>query len=208
MHPNPIFRAEPSSRDIAFARERGFGILSINAEPAPLLAHIPFALDAAGTMAQLHLVRSNPIARTADGPAVIAVTGPDSYVSPDWYEVPDQVPTWNYVAVHLRGRLEARPAEEMHAMLDAQSDHFEAMLEPKPRWTTAKMTPDVLHRMMRQILPFHFHVEEITGTWKLSQNKPDAVRENAAAAMSAYGIGSEPALLSALMRGVPAKEDT
>ncbi|MEO0937584.1 MAG: FMN-binding negative transcriptional regulator [Pseudomonadota bacterium] len=208
MHPNPIFRAEPRERDVAFARERGFGTLCVGADPAPLLAHIPFALNEGGTMAQLHLVRSNPIARLPDGPAVIAVTGPDGYVSPDWYAVPDQVPTWNYVAVHLRGRLEARPAEEMHAMLDAQSAHFEAMLEPKPRWTTAKMTPDVLNRMMRQILPFHFHVEDIQGTWKLGQNKPDAVRAHAAAAMSAYGIGLEPALLSALMRGVPAKEST
>jgi len=54
-----------------------------------------------------HLVRSNPIAqclRAGERKAVLAVSGPDAYVSPDWYaRMPDQVPTWNYVAVHLRG---------------------------------------------------------------------------------------------------------
>jgi transcriptional regulator len=70
-----------------------------------MISHVPFVLNANGTEAELHLVRSNPIARAVTGPtqAVLAVTGPDGYVSPDWYDTPDQVPTWNYVAVHLRG---------------------------------------------------------------------------------------------------------
>ncbi len=203
MHPNLSFRTTPEERNLAFARERGFGILAVNAETGPLLAHIPFALPESGGHADLHLLRSNPILRALNTPqpAVIAVSGPDGYVSPDWYGVPDQVPTWNYVAIHLRGRLERLAQEEMRAMLDRQSAHFEEMLIPKTPWKTAKMTPEVLARMMRQIVPCRLNVEKVDGTWKLNQNKSDAARLSAADYMLAFGHGQEVQLLSGLMRG-------
>ena len=203
MHPNPAFRSEPDFLNVTMCRRRGFGTLCISADPVPLASHVPFILDDAGKVAEMHLVRSNPIVRavTAPHPAMITVNGPDGYVSPDWYDTPDQVPTWNYIAVHLRGRLERRPQAEMHALLDAQSAHFEAMLDPKPRWTTAKMGAEVLERMMRQIVPYTFHVTDVQGTWKLSQNKPDDVRLRAAEQVEAFGIGTDTRLLAALMRG-------
>ncbi|SIS98285.1 negative transcriptional regulator, PaiB family [Roseivivax lentus] len=205
MHPNPAFRSADHAKDIAFARARGFGTLCVSAEPVPLLAHVPFALSENGHRAMLHLVRSNPIARRTDSeaPARIAVMGPDSYISPDWYGVDDQVPTWNYVAVHLTGRLIRQPQEDMRVMLDHQSGMAEAHLAPKPVWQTDKMTPEVLERMMRQIVPFHFEVEQIDATWKLGQNKPDAVRMAAAEAVEADGVGQELVALAALMRDPP-----
>ena len=199
MHPNPAFRAETRDRHLAFARDRAFGTLCVNADPAPLLAHVPFLISDGGTEADLHLVRSNPIARIADGPAVLAVTGPDGYISPDWYGIADQVPTWNYVAVHLRGRLERRPDAGMRALLDRQSAAYETRLAPKPAWTTGKMTPEVLERMLRQIVPFRLHVESVDGSWKLSQNKAPAARLGAAEHV-AEGFGQETGTLAALMR--------
>jgi len=201
MHPNPAFRSDPEAAHLAFARARGFGTLCLNGAEGPLISHIPFALSEDGTEAELHLVRSNPIARVVDAPmeAVIAVTGPDGYVSPDWYGVPDQVPTWNYVAVHLRGTLAPADPGTLHGHLDRVSAHFEAQL-PKTPWTTAKMTPDVLQRMMRAILPFRFRVTEVQGTWKLNQNKDDAARLGAAEAMAASTVGQEVGALSDLMR--------
>ncbi|MEO1536091.1 MAG: FMN-binding negative transcriptional regulator [Pseudomonadota bacterium] len=202
MHPNPVFRGEETARHLEFARSRAFGTLAVNADPTPLLAHIPFLLDASGASADLHLVRSNPIARLGGAtPAVISVTGPDGYVSPDWYGVADQVPTWNYVAVHLRGQLEPLPHETMRDMLDRQSAHFEDQLTPKTPWTTGKMTPEVLDRMMRQILPFRLRIDSVDGTWKLSQNKDASARKGAADAMTA-GQGSNLASLAQLMREV------
>lgn len=201
MHPNPAFRQAPQSRHLAFARARGFGTLAVNAANGPLLSHIPFLIGDDGASADLHLVRSNPIARLGAVDAVISVTGPDGYVSPDWYGVADQVPTWNYVAVHLRGRLEPLKHDLMRDMLDRQSAHFEKQLHPKPPWTTDKMTPGVMDRMMRAILPFRLHISDVTGTWKLSQNKDDAVRL-AAADQVESGVGTELAELARLMREV------
>lgn len=202
MHPNPIFHDADAAHNIAYARARAFGILAISAENGPHLSHVPFLLNAEGTAADLHLVRSNPIARMGEGPHVakIIVSGPDSYVSPDWYGVADQVPTWNYIAVHLTGTLERLPQEGMRDMLDRQSAAYEEQLLPKTPWTTGKMTPDVLEKMMRMIVPFRFTLTGVDGTWKLGQNKPDAVRTDAASQMAQHGIGSEVATIAALMR--------
>lgn len=203
MHPNPAFRQTPEETNLDFARERGFGTVSVAGENGPFVSHIPFVIDPDARHADLHLVRSNPIARALSDPvpAVIAVTGPDSYISPDWYELPDQVPTWNYIAVHLHGTLALRPAEELRSHLDELSANFENRLLPKPPWSASKMSDDALARMMRMIVPARLTIESIEGTWKLGQNKADVARDAAAKQVNAYGIGHETAILSALMLG-------
>jgi transcriptional regulator len=209
MHPNPAFRTEAAAQNLAFARARGFGTLCLNGPKAPMLSHVPFVLNDDGTEAELHLVRSNPVARavTEATPAVLAVIGPDGYVSPDWYDTPDQVPTWNYVAVHLRGHLSLADPDTLRAHLDTVSAAFEGRL-PKTPWTTDKMSEGVMDRMMRQILPFRFTVAEVHGTWKLNQNKTRAARLGAADAIAASPVGQETAALSDLMRnGGPPEMD-
>lgn len=205
MHPNPIFRQTDAARNLAFARARAFGILSVNGAEGPLLAHVPFLLNADGTAADLHLVRSNPVARAlaTPQPAVIAVSGPDGYVSPDWYALEDQVPTWNYIAVHLRGMLSILPQEDMHDMLDRQSDAYEARLLPKQPWTLEKMPEEARLRLYRQIVPCRLAITAVDGTWKLNQNKPEPARLGAADQMERSPFGQETAALAALMRQPP-----
>lgn len=193
MHPNPIFREGATDRNLAFLRARSFGVLSVNGSPVPLMAHVPFVLSAKGDVARLHLVRSNPIARqvTQETPAVIAVSGPDSYISPDWYETPDQVPTWNYIAVHIQGVLRPMPPAQLREDLAVLSAHFEGQLLPKPQWLMDKMDAEALTRMMRMILPFRFEVQAIEGTWKLNQNKTTEMRRAASDAVAQHGLGME-----------------
>ncbi|WP_298840374.1 FMN-binding negative transcriptional regulator [uncultured Roseobacter sp.] len=203
MHPNPVFHTQDAQTNLAWARERAFGVLAVSGADEPFMAHIPFLLDDDGQMLWLHLLRSNPIARALrNGPlaARLAVSGPDSYVSPDWYDVPDQVPTWNYVAVHLTGDLELIGQDQLHALLDRQSALFEERLLPKTPWTTGKMSDGVMERMMRAIVPCRMRLSGVDGTWKLNQNKPDAVRTRAADHVEAFGQGTDLAVLAALMR--------
>lgn len=189
MHPNPAFRQSPRDQNLALARARGFGILSVNGPEGPLAAHIPFLLNDDASFAELHLARSNPITRTdLPAPALLAVSGPDAYISPDWYgphdQVPDQVPTWNYVAVHLRGHLEPLPDDALRPHVEALSAEHETRITGKRPWTSAKMTEGAMPRMMRMILPFRFVVTSVEGTWKLNQNKTPEIRARAAAALS------------------------
>ncbi|MEX0338350.1 MAG: FMN-binding negative transcriptional regulator [Arenibacterium sp.] len=202
MHPNPAFRTTEAQDNLKFAHERGFGMLCVQQPDAPLLSHVPFLLADDLQSADLHLVRSNPITRVAKEatPAVIAVTGPDSYISPDWYGVPDQVPTWNYIAVHLHGILEPLPKESLLDVLDRQSAAYENRLLPKPPWTTGKMAEEARDRLMRMILPFRFSIERVEGTWKLGQNKDDDVRRRAGNSVLEHGFGSETETLARRMK--------
>lgn len=203
MHPNPAFRQTPDDANLAFARKRGFGMLSVNGSDGPLVAHIPFLISDAGDTIDLHLARSNLIARAAlPAPALIAVSGPDAYISPDWYGAEDQVPTWNYIAVHLRGTLAPLPVETLRDHADALSARFEEDLLPKAAWKSSKMAEGVMERMMRMIVPFRLTLASIDGTWKLNQNKTPEMRQAAAAALDGIA-GERPAtILARLMRQI------
>lgn len=113
------------------------------------------------------------------------------------------MPTWNYVAVHLVGEVTLQPQEGMRDLLDRQSAEFEARLAPKPEWRAEKMRPEVLERMMRQIVPCVMQVAEIAGTWKLGQNKPDDARLRAADHLGPAEQGQETDLLAEWMRAPP-----
>lgn len=201
MHPNPIFHDADTAQNLGFARNRAFGLLAVSTADAPLLSHVPFLLSDDGSYADLHLVRSNPIARalSAPQPARLAVSGPDGYISPDWYGMDDQVPTWNYIAVHLTGTLERRPDSEMRQLLDRQSAFYEDRLLPKKPWTVDKMDKTALERLLRMIVPVRLTITGVDGTWKLGQNKPEAARLGAADAV-ADGLGVELEGLATLMR--------
>ncbi|MBV6659045.1 MAG: FMN-binding negative transcriptional regulator [Devosiaceae bacterium] len=195
MHPNPVFRKTEQARSLAFARERAFGTLCINGDEGPLLSHIPFRIDEGGGFVEAHLVRSNPIVRALKMqslPAVLSIVGEDGYISPDWYVedgavVPDQVPTWNYVAVHVRGSMRLSDQDGLHGVLSRLSADHEERLAPKRPWTSDKMDQDVYAKMQRAIVPIAMTIERVDSTWKLSQNKPGAVRHAAADCVAARG---------------------
>lgn len=199
MHPNPIFRSQDRAKSLALAARRGFGVLTVNGENGPLAAHVPFVLSADQTVVGFHLMRSNPIARSRDAKALLAVSGPDAYISPDWYGVEQQVPTWNYVAIHLRGTLKKLPAAALEPHLRALSTEFETRLLPKPVWELDKVSPENRHKMMRMLVPVALEITGIDATWKLGQNKPESAQVSAADALKTSATGAETAALSALM---------
>ena len=139
---------------------------------APTAAHAPVLLAAKSL--RFHLSAANALcAILRDQPRALAVvTGPDAYISPDWYAAADQVPTWNYVSVEAEGPVRVMEREETAALLDDLAAHFEAALAPKAPWSRAKMTPARFDAMLSAIIGYEMRVERLAGISKLSQNKP------------------------------------
>jgi transcriptional regulator len=182
----------------------GVGTLAVAGEDGmPLMAHVPFVILEGKV--QFHLVRSNPVARAlGDGiPGKMFVQGPGSYVSPDWYGLDDQAPTWNYIAVHFAGTVRQLPTDHLGGVLDRLSMQFETRLLPKPVWTADKMSEAQRSKLMRQIVPCELDISDVQGTWKLGQNKPDAARLAVADFVAEQGIGMELSQLADLMRDPP-----
>lgn len=215
MHPNPSFRQTPRETALAAARARGFGLLTINGDDGPVAAHVPFVLSPDGARIECHLVRSNPLARALSEArqALLAVSGPDAYISPDWYrDGHDQVPTWNYVAVHLRGALRLLETEALRPHLERLSAEFERRLAPKPEWRLDKISDEFYAKLSRMIVPAEMEIASLDSTFKANQNKPDAARLAAAEALEALGlgaVGSASAIdVAGLMRGSDAEVST
>jgi len=201
MHPNPAYRDDDQARALMAARERGFGVVTVAGPDGVLASHVPFSLDA--TTVDLHLSRGGALARhMRNGPAeaLLIVSGPDAYITPEWYGIEDQFPTWNYVAVHLRGELRVLPDEELRPLLEKLTAEHEARLPGKSPWTMDKVAPEIVARMMRQIVPLRMTIASVEATYKLGQNKPDAARLSAADAVAASDYGHDTALLARLMR--------
>ena len=116
---------------------------------------------------------------------------------------------WKHIYAALRaiallcammGTVSGLAQADLGDLLDRQSAFYEGRLLPKPPWSPAKMTPDALERMKRMIVPCRMRVDDIQGTWKLNQNKPDSARAAAAEHVEADGFGIEVRELAALMR--------
>src|SRR3977135_4531846 len=136
--------------------------------------YLTFADD--GTpRAAFHLARHNPLAKLAGGNAswLLAVTGADAYVSPDWYVSPDQVPTWLYQVVHLTGTGRTLSDDELAEEIDTLRAQFEDWLLPKKPWTSSKMTAGRLDTLKKAIVGLVMTVEEVEGSFKLNQHKSD-----------------------------------
>ena len=204
MYQNPTFRNSDTNHTIDVARDRGFGMLTINGTDAPIAVHLPFVISEDGSYLEAHTMRTNLVLRELNTPksALMVVSGPDAYISPDWYGVEDQVPTWNYIAVHLRGTLTKLPHDELRGILDRISAHFETRLAPKPVWTAEKMTPGVMDKMMRMIVPIRMEIESADSTWKLGQNKTAAARQGAADGLETSPVGMLPSEIATHMRNL------
>lgn len=176
MYMPSMFSIEDVSEALAIAARRAFGVVVVAGDDGLDAAHVPFVLtgDGSGTAAiRFHVARANSIHKTLakGGDALCIVPGPDTYISPDWYAGPDQVPTWNYESVHLSGPTRILDADELVQQVTDLSAMNEARLEPKPQWTMDKLTDRTRTLMLRGIVGIEMQVEKVEGKRKTSQNK-------------------------------------
>jgi transcriptional regulator len=198
MHPNSAFRWDDRDALHAFAREIGFGMVFAATPDGPRVAHVPFVFLADDRIG-FHVARGNGIARHLNGTeALLVVNGPDAYVSPDWYGVDDQVPTWNYLALELQGMITQMDRDALAAQVEALSAEQERRLAPKPEWTRAKMSDGLFDKMLGAIIGFEMTITAWRSTAKLGQNKPVEARAKVADALDARGQKA----VAHLMRGL------
>jgi len=172
MHPNKAFRFESDAAMLDWAVARGFAhVLAATAE-GPMVAHAPVVPAGDGAV-RFHLARSNRVVPLLDGARVVlSIAGPDGYITPNWYaDPPQQVPTWNYVAVEIEGVARAIDEDGLVALLDRLAEIHEPRVSPENPWTRAKLDDARFSAMLRAIIGFEVTIEAVRGTSKLGQNK-------------------------------------
>jgi transcriptional regulator len=199
VHPNAAFRWDDRDAMRAFAAEIGFGMLFLTTPDGPRVAHAPFVFLDEDRIA-FHLARGNAITKYLDSAeSLFVVNGPDGYISPDWYGIDDQVPTWNYVALELQGMARKMDEAALIAQADVLSETNERRLLPKPMWTRDKMPDGLFDKMLRGITGFELEITAWRSTVKLGQNKSIEVRMAAADGAEVAGNRA----IAHLMRNLP-----
>ena len=198
MHPAQSFRNPDRALLETMVEEIGFGMVFAQTPDGPRVAHVPLLWTGDGAV-QFHLARGNALTKHLDGMTVLAViNGPDGYVSPRWYADPEQVPTWNYVALELEGRVQRLDAERLLGQITALSDKHEARIAAGQPWTMDKLPEAKSRALQSAIVGFELEVIAWRETIKLSQNKPADERERVAAGLEGEGAAGIAALMRSL----------
>lgn len=199
MHPNPLFRSDDRALLEALIEEIGVGTVYLTTPDGPRAALTPLLSTGDGAV-QFHLARGNALTRHLDGAtALIAVNGPDGYISPRWYANRDTVPTWDYVALELEGRVRRMADEGLDAFLYTLIAKHEGRTPGEP-WRAEEASPEMWARLLRGIVGFEMEVLAWRPTIKLSQKKSPEEREIIAAGLEAAG---SPALAQLMRTLVP-----
>ncbi|HEY2410621.1 MAG TPA: FMN-binding negative transcriptional regulator [Pirellulaceae bacterium] len=165
-------------------------------------SHLPLLLDrGAGPSGTLlgHMAKANLQWRRAAGQQVLVIfSGPHAYISPQWYQATEVVPTWNYVAIHTYGRLELiEDATAAKELLDKMVAIFESG-QPRP-WQINEPA-EFVERLLRQIVAFRIPIDRLEGKWKLNQNRPAEQRQRVIDVLSLQP-DDDSRDIAALMRG-------
>lgn len=175
MHPNPLFRSEDRAFLRQLVEDTGFGMVFLATPDGPRVAHTPL-LWAGDDRLRFHLSRGNALTGHLDGAtALVTVSGPDGYISPRWYDDRDTVPTWDYVALELEGRVSMLEEQELDGFLYELIDRHEGRLEG-PRWDAGEASEAMWRRLLSGIRGFELDISAWRPTIKLSQKRSGADR--------------------------------
>lgn len=144
-------------------------------EEGPVANHLPLILIERNKKAYLqgHAIKNNDLGKN---PSVLSVfQGPDAYISPSWYPSKKiegkEVPTWNYVVVHVRGQLKFYNDESwLLTHLKKLSEVNESSFENP--WHLSDAPQDYIQRMLSAIVGIEIEIKSMHGKIKMSQNHP------------------------------------
>lgn len=172
MYIPPYYENKDIDQIKRFLNENSFGILVNVVDNKPWGTHIPLELeqDLKGTDVLVgHIAKANPQWRYfSDNAEVLCIfNGPHAYVSSSWYKE-EEVPTWNYIAVHVYGTLKILSEEETMASMFRLVDKYE--VSSKNPINLKDMSPKTL-RQVKGVVGFQIQITNIQATYKLSQTR-------------------------------------
>jgi transcriptional regulator len=174
------YEEKDKEKIFAFIRENSFGILISVQDGLPVGTHIPLlpGKNAAGEdVLTGHISRGNEqkYSLTEGAKVLVIFAGPHAYVSPRWYTQMN-VPTWDYISVHVYGEVRIMEGEALKAALSRLTDNYERAM-PQPV-KLEEIPEKTFQDDLRGIIGFEIRIDEIQAAYKLSQNRDAASYHN------------------------------
>lgn len=153
-------------------RANPFAILVSSTPEGPFATHVPVVIREKDEhwLIRGHVAKANPHwHHLVQQPQCLMIFhGPHAYISPRNYDIREAVPTWNYGAVHIYGKLRTYSApEDLLSMLQDLIPTFDAAYEEQ--W--ASLSEAYRTRMLSHIVGFEVAVMKLEAKFKLSQNR-------------------------------------
>ncbi|AKI92832.1 FMN-binding negative transcriptional regulator [Bacillus subtilis] len=162
-----------------FVKENSFGTIVTTRKGKPIATHLPLQLVQEGDTYFItgHIAYGNPQWRTFETSEDVLVMfqGPHAYISSSWYKQ-ENVPTWNYQAVHVYGTASILNEEELKQDLTSLLQKYEKHRENPVLWD--RLSPQLLEQELKGIVGFKIRVQEIQAANKLSQNRNEEDYQN------------------------------
>ena len=202
-----------TSTDLAWldwlGAQHAFGTLVSQVEGAPFATHLPVLYRRTHEQVVLsgHWARPNPQWREIATQRVLFMfQGPHAYISPRWYaDTPKQVPTWNYVAAHVYGRVRTiQEGAELEQIVVALSSQYESGA-PAP-WRLEDSDPANRARL-KGIVGFELTSDSVQLKLKLNQNHPAANVAGAIAGLRGSGSPQEAAVAQLMEQELRRRQD-
>ena len=168
------FKEEDKTEIEKLIREFGFATLVSVKDYLPWATHIPLELvteENGNWFLHGHVARANPQLKNFESMNdVLAIfVGPHSYISPTWYDHRN-VPTWNYKAIHVYGKVALVEGEKLEVMLRNLMKRYEDAHTEKPQGYD-EIPANILEKDFQGVVGFEIKVERIEAASKLSQNR-------------------------------------
>ncbi|MBY0121645.1 FMN-binding negative transcriptional regulator [Bacillus sp. S/N-304-OC-R1] len=155
-----------------FVQKNSFGTIVTTEQGKPIATHLPLGLKKQGddTYITGHMAYGNPQWKTFETceNVLVMFQGPNAYISSSWYSH-ENVPTWNYQAVHVHGKASILEKDELIEDLAIMLEKYEENRENPVLWD--KLSPQLLESELKGIVGFKIKAEEIQAAYKLSQNR-------------------------------------
>jgi transcriptional regulator len=163
---------------ISFMQKYSFATIVTMLNGVPEATHLPFLVELRDEQLVLvsHFAKANPQAGAVfKETSLVIFTEPHAYISPSNYEKAQNVPTWNYLAVHAYGKATLIDDKTQVAqLLEKMIGFYEIAYQEQ--WD--KLSDDYKHKMMNGITAFEIVVDDLQAKKKLSQNRTEIEREN------------------------------
>ncbi|MFC4353767.1 FMN-binding negative transcriptional regulator [Chryseomicrobium palamuruense] len=168
------FNVEDTQEIWSFLKTHSFATLVITKDGRPVATHIPVIVRKQGENLSVsgHIAYGNPQWRSWEETeeALVIFQGPHAYISSSWYEE-EQVPTWNYQAVHVYGAIRQLSEAELREDLKQLMSTYEQHRKHPVLWET--VTPALLEREIKGIVGFVIEATEVQAAYKMSQNRKE-----------------------------------
>jgi transcriptional regulator len=123
-----------------------------------------------------HLAKNNPQNQALDGESECTVVfhGPHAYISPNWYQSKNAVPTWNFATVHATGKPRRLDDDATAAGLKRLVDKNEARYGGGSQWSYSQLPESYLRGMRQGIVAYEMTIETVEAKFKLGHERSAA----------------------------------